>query len=269
MERFLLYIDILGFSALTENGSERIDDLYEVIASLNAHRHDAFKCIIFSDTVLVYNREGGAHAEDIRYLLMFLCEFAKDLLHRLTGRGIFFRAVVTHGEFRHYELNTIPCFYGPALIRAYRAEKQIKAVGLFMEKSLQAYSDIFEARSFNRDFAFVYMTQGMQTLEEASGGKFPFDQWYLEETDLIWTVTPELLHLVDLYRGAARVSDPAILKKFKASIRMYEKQYPGIASFLKSHDLDVRAICPGACWDKVIARYPERMTHAVTQRAEF
>ena len=125
-KRFLLYVDVLGFSELVNGSVATIEDLYEVIASLNANSHEAFKCIIFSDTILIYNRHGGEHAEDIKYLLMFMCEFIKDLLHRLTKRGIFFRAVITHGSFRHYELNGMPCFFGPALIRAYQAEKKNK-----------------------------------------------------------------------------------------------------------------------------------------------
>ena len=58
-DRYLLYIDVLGFSALIDEGLGKINDLYEVIASLNVHRHDAFKVIVFSDTILVYNVRGG------------------------------------------------------------------------------------------------------------------------------------------------------------------------------------------------------------------
>lgn len=47
MNDFFLYLDILGFTDLVKEGSERIDDLYEVIASLNVHKHDAFKVIVF------------------------------------------------------------------------------------------------------------------------------------------------------------------------------------------------------------------------------
>jgi hypothetical protein len=267
--RFLLYIDILGFSQMVEDDGSRVEDLYEVIASLNANKHDAFKCIIFSDTILVYNREGGEHAEDVRYLLMFMSEFAKDLLHRLTGRHVFFRAVITRGEFRHYVLNGIPCFFGPALIRAYQSEKQIKAIGLFLDNYLSSYSDIFETRPFNSQFDFVYLTQALQTLEEESGGKFPFDQWDLEETDLIWNVGPELMYLAELHRNAATATDAAVKRKYRASIKMYSKQYPAITRLLKAHNFDIRAVCPGANWEPVITRHPEKMTHAVKQRAEF
>ncbi len=117
-ERYFLYLDIPGFTDLVRQGSNKIDDLYEVIASLNAHSHDAFKVIVFSDTVVVYNVDGGHTPADSQYLIMFLCEFVKDLMHRLTGRGVYFRAVITHGDFTHYEINGVnrPGFPGECFI---------------------------------------------------------------------------------------------------------------------------------------------------------
>lgn len=141
--RFFLYLDILGFTHPVKQGNGRvISDLYEVIASLNANNHDAFKVVVFSDTVVVYNVNGGDTSEDASYLIMFLCEFAQDLLHRLTNRDIYFRAVITYGDFTHYELNGIPCFFGNALIEAYNSEKELKAIGLFIHKKISQYCDL-------------------------------------------------------------------------------------------------------------------------------
>ncbi len=39
--RYLLYIDVLGFSELVEEGTSRIGDLFEVIASLYVHDQSA------------------------------------------------------------------------------------------------------------------------------------------------------------------------------------------------------------------------------------
>jgi hypothetical protein len=267
--RFLLYIDILGFSDLVAKDVTKIDDLYEVVASLHAHDHDAFKCVIFSDTMLVYNLNFiGGHRET-EYYLMFMCEFARDLLHRLTKRGIFFRAVITQGDFRHYELNSMPCFFGTALIRAYKAEKKIKAIGLFLEKSLRKYCDIFPKRRFNSEFDFVYITQALDDLENACGGSFPFDAWYLEETDLIWMVTPELLHLVDLYANESCLLPESVKRKYRTTIKLYEHRYPAITTFLKQHEFDITKLSPKADWQKVLERHPESMSWAIKSRDEF
>jgi hypothetical protein len=89
-ERFLLYIDILGFSELVKT-PERVAELYKIINYLNVHRHDVFTTIIFSDTILVYNNKHAAGLREVQYLIMYLCEFAQDLFYRLIGRDIHFR----------------------------------------------------------------------------------------------------------------------------------------------------------------------------------
>ena len=97
-ERFLLYIDILNFSNLVAQKG-KVEEVYEIINRLHVHRHDVFNTIIFSDTILVYNRVHPRGLEEVRYIVMFLCEFAQDLFYRLIGRDIHFRAYTTCGDF--------------------------------------------------------------------------------------------------------------------------------------------------------------------------
>lgn len=54
------------------------------------------------------------------------------------------------GQFTHYELNGIPCFFGESLIRAHLTEKEIGAIGLFMQNEILKDSDIFPTRPFYR-----------------------------------------------------------------------------------------------------------------------
>lgn len=265
-DRLLLYIDILGFSDLVAGNPARIDDLYEVIASLNAHKHDAFKCVIFSDTILVYNVDGGDSPQDLSYLLMFMCEFAKDLMHRLTNRNIVYRAVITWGEFRHYQLNDVPCFYGTSLVNAYQSEKTIKAIGLFLDQRLLPYCNIFSARRYNDEFYFVFVTQGLDRLEL---NKLPMPAHYLEDTDLNWDAGPELLHLTDLLRGSMSELPESVVAKYRATVELYKLQYPKIVALLEANNFDISAVSPGADWQKVIDRHPEDCSYAIKTRTEF
>jgi len=122
-EKYLLYIDVLGFSDLVlRHGG--VDDLYRQIDELHVHRHHAFKAIAFSDTLLVYNEIDPADDSARRYLVMFMSEFAQDLLYRLIGRDLYFRAYLTKGEFDHKHLADLQSFYGEALIRAYQHERR-------------------------------------------------------------------------------------------------------------------------------------------------
>lgn len=270
--RLLLYIDILGFSDLVSNSQERIDDLYEVIASLNAHKHSAFRCVIFSDTILVYNADGGDTPEDISYLLMFQCEFVRDLLHRLTKRGIFYRAVITYGNFRHYQLNEVPCFYGTALVSAHQAEKDIKAIGLFMDNRLLSYCNIFHHTPFNDSYSFVYVTQALDELEGVRASSLPereIKSW-IEQTELDWNGGPELLHLADLCRNIKSHTLPeAVKRKYESTIELYKIRYPTIIAILEDKDFDIRSVFPEVDWSDVVERHPEDCSYAIEERKEF
>lgn len=270
--RLLLYIDILGFSDLVSESPRRIDDLYEVIASLNAHNHNAFRCVIFSDTILVYNVDGGDTPQDISYLLMFQCEFVKDLLHRLTNREIFYRAVITYGYFRHYQLNDVPCFYGTSLINAHNAEKDIKAIGLFMDNRLLPYCDIFHHTPFNDSYSFVYVTQSLDELEGIRNCRLPAGEIknHIEQTELDWNGGPEILHLADLCRNANSSELPeSVAKKYQTTVELYRLRYPQIIARLEGNSFDIKSVFPEVDWNAVIARHPESCSYAIEERKEF
>jgi hypothetical protein len=269
LERYLLYIDILGFSDLVAKDLSRIQDLYEVIASLHVHRHNAFQAIVFSDTILVYNTDGGDTPQDRNYLVMFLCEFAQDLQHRLVGRDIFFRAVLVRGEFIHFELNSIPCFFGHALIDAYRSEKQIQATGLFMERAIVPDSDIFKTIPFNDRYNFVFITQALHTIEYFHGGFFPVDRFSLEETDLIYLLVPEVLYLKRLSHWATVHENEDVRRKYANTLALFRIQYPETLKNLEATGFELEAISPGAKWNEVVSRFPEGYSWAIESRKDY
>ena len=269
-ERFFLYLDILGFTELVRQGSRKIDDLYEVITSLNAHQHDAFKVVVFSDTVVVYNVNGGDTPADSRYLIMFMCEFVKDLMHRLMGREVYFRAVITHGDFTHYELNGVPCFYGNALVDAYNSEKELKAIGLFIDKRISNYSDIFKYREFNQNYNFVYVTQALDEIEMYGSAGFPIRSDLIECTDSKWFIIPEIHHVNSMYLGSQNSEYPEpVRKKYAASWDMYCKHYPHITKQLLASKNDVTSIAPNVGWDEVFQRYPEDCSYTIKTKKEY
>ncbi|HHF8239776.1 TPA: hypothetical protein ACPT3I_000422 [Klebsiella pneumoniae] len=266
-ERYFLYLDILGFTDLVRQGSNKIDDLYEVIAILNAHSHDAFKVIVFSDTVVVYNVDGGHTPADSQYLIMFLCEFVKDLMHRLTGRGVYFRAVITHGDFTHYEINGVPCFYGNALIDAYNSEKELKAIGLFIDKKIAKHCNIFKFEEYNDNYNFVYVTQSLYDLES---WRLPIKSEYIEMTDSKWFIYPELTHVNNMYLGSVNNSYPdSVRKKYAASWDMYRKHYPKLTTYLLLSGNNVTAISPDVEWDEVVDRHPESCKYAIEKIVKY
>jgi hypothetical protein len=84
-DRFLLYIDLLGFSEIVRTKQEALRKLFQVLDKSNAHKHGDFKVIQFSDTLLVYNKPDVDSNEDKRYCSMYLCEFAQEIQYMLLG----------------------------------------------------------------------------------------------------------------------------------------------------------------------------------------
>lgn len=257
MDKYFLYIDILGFSELVINNSSSIDRLYEIIASLNVHQHDAFKAIIFSDTILIYNDKKPKSQHDYNYIVMYLCEFVKDLQNRLAGRNIFFRAIITKGQFIHYKINKIPCFYGTALIDTYNSEKEIQAIGLFMDNNCINHCDIFKFCDYNEKYKFIYTTQTLEVIEFIYKGNFPIDNYEVEQTDLDWLVTPEILTLESIYRNSINNPNEKVRKKYSNTFSMYQKRYPKTISELLLNDFSPTFIAPLLNWQEKIGRYPQ------------
>ena len=69
--KYLLYIDILGFSDMVKNDYGKITKLFDYINNLNVHRHGAFQTIVFSDTILIFNKENPISIDDHEYFVMF------------------------------------------------------------------------------------------------------------------------------------------------------------------------------------------------------
>jgi len=229
-DRFLLYIDILGFSEMTRREPRKVARTYAILDSLNVHKHHAFKTIVFSDTVLVYNPVLPTSDDDRNYLVWYLIEFAEDLHHRLTGQDIFFRAVLTSGEFSHYPLEHIECFFGEALINAYLREKEIPSIGLFIDDRCNLHNQYFRVARFDDQLHFVYLNRSLEDLTQYTGDKYPFRDRAIEDQAIYapWQVR----FLKDVYENMRNHPIPSVRTKFLTAWDFYAMRYPGITQAL-------------------------------------
>jgi len=266
--RYLLYIDILGFSDLV-NEPGKVEDLYEVVASLNVHKHPDFRSIVFSDTILVYNLSEMAGCRNPSYYVMYLCEFAQDLQARLLGKDIYFRAVLVRGDFNHYELNGIPCFYGEALVNAYQSEKKIKAIGLFMQSSLAEFSDVFHTEAFNEEYDFVFITQGLERVRDAYEGQIPLPKWLIEETEEIHGLSLDLIHVKHICNNKQKQQSLDIKSKFERTWEILQNRYPQVLDALEESDFDWDVVSRGANWNAYMKQYPANYSWAIEARVDF
>ena len=258
-ERFLLYIDILGFSEMTDREPRKVARTYAILDSLNVHRHDAFKTIVFSDTVLVYNPQPARSIEERQYLIWYLTEFAEDLHHRLTGQDIYFRAVLTSGDFSHYPLKNIECFFGRALISAYTQEKGIPSIGLFMDKSCVEYNRYFRLEPFDSDTSFVHLNRSIEGLTECTGDKYPFRDRAIEDQApyLPWQVR----HLQDVHNNMRIHKVPAVRAKFLTAWDFYARRYPGLTRALVDGNFQVSALGGTGAWQEEVAAMESSIKH--------
>lgn len=247
-ERFLLYIDILGFADMTRKEPRKVARIYSILDDLNVHRHNAFKTIVFSDTVLVYNPVVAATRDESEYLVWYLIEFAEDLHHRLTGQDAFFRAVITLGDFSHYGLKNIECFYGAALINAYLAEKKLPSVGVFIDDRCNAFNKYFRTERFNGDFSFVYMNRAMEELNTLAGGNFPLPTWDHSLEDLTPFLPWQVQFLKDVHANMRTHPDPNVRGKFLTAWDFYQKRYPKMARVLEQSGFNVDSLAGRPAW---------------------
>jgi len=253
-ERYLLYLDILGFSELAKT-PEQVLDLYQIIDRLNAHTHEA---IVFSDTMLVYNIQAPMGPYERHYYVMCLIEFAQDLLSRLIGRENYFRAIIKKGEFIHKKFENLDAFFGQALIDAYRDEKSLMGCGLFLDSNLLKENDVYPTWQHCEQYHYVFLTQEVQRAAEVYGRHgFPFSGKLLDSAALNSTYA-QLLFLKDVYKKSREHPDPNARSRFQATWTFYQLRFPILCDALCKCQFDFRAISD-ANWDEAASAFKENL----------
>lgn len=130
--RYLLFLDILGFSELVETKGPR--EIYAVIDNaLQAFRrweelNSLFKTIYFSDSFLFYQEPKGYGS----WAFLDIYAIGGMVLSALLAAGIPARGAISFGEFEVETDSTgrHQVYFGKALIEAYKAEQREKWIGV-------------------------------------------------------------------------------------------------------------------------------------------
>lgn len=130
--RYLLFLDILGFSQLVETKSTQeiyavIDDALKAFVRWE-ELNGLFKTIYFSDTFIFYQEPKGYGSR------VFLDVYAIGgmVLSALLAKGIPAKGAISFGEFevRLDATGRHQVYFGKALIEAYKAEQREKWIGI-------------------------------------------------------------------------------------------------------------------------------------------
>lgn len=250
-EKYLLYIDILGFSDLVKNDYGKIIKLFKSINDLNVHRHEAFQTIVFSDTILIFNLDAPQTKHDHEYIVMFACEFVQDLMCQSVDLEIQFRAILTYGEFSYEHLSNIEAYHGMALVNAYNKEKEVNGIGLFIDKRILEYNTIFKTTPFDKDLDFVYVTQSLESLRSFYDDT-PIPSSLVDEALMFPDVEWETKMLQTLKKNIDNQAVSKIRGKYLQTYHLYKKRYGKIIEAFEKNNFDYKVISPDADWDVCI-----------------
>ncbi|WP_299192472.1 hypothetical protein [uncultured Erythrobacter sp.] len=244
--RFLLYIDILGFKDMTLNDPRKVARVYSILDRLNVHDHPNFKTIVFSDTILTYNPELVESKEDREYIVWYLTEFAEDLYSRLVGQDIYFRAILVGGDFHHFQLDNVECFFGGALIRAYLAEQGLPFFGLLMHQDCVPYNRFFRLDQFDDEYSFVYLSRPIEQLHELGAKSYPVS--YHEVADMAPNMPESIRFLQDTYKMMRNNKEPTVRAKALTVWDFYSRRYPKIIAALTNNNFSLDSLGPRSAW---------------------
>jgi hypothetical protein len=138
-----------------------------------------------------------------------------------------------------------------------------------METTLAAESRVYRTVPFTDEYCFVFITQGLETLERMWDGTYSVEPFALEGSDLLYLMVPDLLFLRDIREMSTSHPDERVRQKHTTALGILRARYPAILGWLDTHAFDITSISPAANWAGVIDRYPEAYTWAIKTRMTY
>ena len=131
-DRYLLFIDILGFRQLVQKNSA--DQIYEKLDACLCTHHDyerlnsAFSTIYFSDSIIFWQRVPGYR----RKHFLDMCSISSTIFTSLLSQNIPLRGAVSFGQFvvKRDSADRHDVFFGNALIEAYETQEKENWLGM-------------------------------------------------------------------------------------------------------------------------------------------
>jgi hypothetical protein len=223
MNRAFLYIDILGFENLVRTRPEKVDQVFAIFDRLKVHKHPALQIIVFSDTIIVFNKD---ESRSLDYYCTYLVEYAQELFYKLSEINLYFKGILTFGEFKFSEMTNIQAYYGLALIEAYRGEKVLKGFGLYVDRELSKEIIDFDKVTATEKYDFILLCQSLKKLYTTTQGILPVDLDLLTETDSFHRIDEELRFFREVEYIKINHPSKRVRSKYQKVYNTYKLEFP-------------------------------------------
>jgi len=228
MKRAFLYIDILGFENLALTSSPKIKNIFTILDGLQSHNHRHYfsiKTIVFSDTILIFNAN-DTEINDVHIYVTYLIEYTQELFYKLAEINVYFKGVLTFGEFYFDQLKNIQAYYGFALVDTYKSEKELGGFGLFVDKNISNKIAIFDKVQFSEKFDFVLLCQSLIYLYLITNGVLPTDINVLTDTDDCYRIDEDLRFLREVEYLMNNHPVDKVKEKYRTVYDIYKNELP-------------------------------------------
>lgn len=213
-----------------------------------------FKCIVFSDTILVYSKKNWRDTDVPQASIMWMCEFAQDVFYRLIPDNLHFRAILTEGRFTHSKMKNFEAFYGEALVRTYRAEGKLTGMGLYIDNKLSKFSRIFKTSTYSDKYSYVHLMQHLDTIS-FSQAHYPIDTDFILPAGLESFLIYDMIYLWNIFNAINEKSlNPSIRIKYVEAWRLIRNRHSGLLDTLEANIFNLRSISDFD-WSPEIKRY--------------
>lgn len=156
-------------------------------------------------------------------------------------------------NFERYRLGATECFYGPALINAYKIEKGIKSIGLFLDPNCARFNRTFDTAVYQDGIRFVFLTQSISGLIKNASGVFPVVPVLVEDCDA-GILIEEILVLKEIYHKMTHHPKKEARDKCVAAWSFFAQKYGVFIQKLVENNFLPRFICPEYDWEQYSAK---------------
>lgn len=235
MNRPFLYIDILAFGAMVSEKSPKIDNIFKIFDRLKVFNHSYLQTIVFSDTILVFPKVEEISTRPNHYFVTYLIEYAQQLFYGLSQINVYFKGIITYGDFHFKQMNNFQAYHGEALVETYNDESLLEGFGLYIKRELNNDVVVFKTVPFSEKYDYILLCQSLVNLSR-DNEKLPVDLNIFSKTDTYHRIEEDLRFFRELLYIKVNHPSERIRAKYQKVYDIYKTSIGPIFTQLENDE---------------------------------